>query len=414
MDELQLNKPKLKPKTFSFDQDCCPGEKSPEGCASPLQPLSIPIAAAADDDAPCCGPKPGPPSSPYERPGYRLMYFVEDFMGTDAGPIPRIKTTLGVRDFRGTLRARTGISRDRYRVAPGLYCVGKPDPDSPVLVTANYKLSFDSLRRELDNTDAWILVLDTRGVNVWCAAGKRTFSTDEVIRQVQRVGLEKIVNHRELILPQLGAPGISSHEVKKGCGFNVIWGPIRASDIKGFLNNGKKAEPVMRQLTFTIGERLVLIPVELSLIVKPTLYILLAVFVLSGINPQIFTFSAAWSRGVHVSVAYLLGVLAGAVAAPALLPWLPTRQFYVKGIITGLVSGILTIFLFADSISNLEALTLLLLSMSVSSYAAMNFTGATPFTSPSGVEKEMRQGIPIQAVAVIIGVIAWISSPFVA
>jgi hypothetical protein len=298
-------------------------------------------------------------------------------------------------------------------VAPGLYCVGSPDAESPVLVTANYKLSFDSLRKELDAVDAWILVLDTRGVNVWCAAGKRTFSTEELIVQVQRAGLEKLVNHRELILPQLGAPGISAHLVKKGCGFKVIWGPIRASDIKLFLSNGQQAAPEMRQLSFTIGERVVLIPVELSLIIKPTFYILLGIFIISGISPQIFSFTAAWSRGLHGSIAYFLGVLAGAVIVPMLLPWLPSRLFYLKGIITGMISGTLAILLFADSISNAEALTLFLLSMSVSSYAAMNFTGATPFTSPSGVEKEMRQGIPIQIVALLVSIVAWVSAPFI-
>ena len=123
-------------------------------------------------------------------------------------------------------------------------------------------------------------------------------------------------------------------------------------------------------------------------------------------------YSAAWSRGLILSLAYLLGVLAGAVAAPTLLPWLPTRIFYIKGIITGMISGILAILL-VGPVANLESLALLLLSISVSSYAAMNFTGATPFTAPSGVEKEMRQGIPIQMAAVVIAIIAWVAAPFV-
>ena len=251
------------------------------------------MAGVVDDDEPCCGPKPGPPCSPYEKPGYRLWYFVKDFTKTPIGYVPIINTSVKLQDRVGTLRARLGVARDRYRVAPGLYCVGTPDKNSPVMVTANYKLSFDFLRKELTGVDTWILVLDTRGVNVWCAAGKKTFSTEELIRQVQKVGLDNLVSHRELILPQLGAPGISAHKVKNGCGFKVIWGPVKARDLKMFLNNGCKADLSMRQLTFSIGERLVLIPVELSLIVKPSLAILLTVFVLSGISPDIFSFSAA-------------------------------------------------------------------------------------------------------------------------
>jgi hypothetical protein len=392
--------------------DCCSSDQQNKDCASPLQTFSIPIAGGIEDDAPCCGPKPAIPSSPYEKPGYRMWHFVKDLVETPVGDIPRLDTSLKGLDTVGTFRARLGVSRDWYKVAPGLYCVGMPDEESPVLVTANYKLSFDSLRKELVGIDAWILVLDTRGINVWCAAGKKTFSTEEVIRQVQRVSLDKLVSHRELILPQLGAPGISSHKIKEVCGFKVIWGPIKAGDLKTFLRNGRKAESHMRQVTFSMGERIVLIPVELYLIIKPSLLILFALFVLSGISPQVFSISAAWFRGLNGAVAYFLGVLAGAVIVPILLPWLPSRQFYIKGIVTGLAGGIFTILCLSANITWLESVTLLLLTMSVSSYAAMNFTGATPFTSPSGVEKEMRQGIPIQAVAVVIAVIAWVTAPF--
>ena len=400
-------------ETDSSTSDCCGNDQQKKDCVPPLQPFTIPMAGAVDDDAPCCGPKPGPPSSPYEKPGYRLYHFVKDFAETPVGFIPRIGTSLKGSDIVGTLRARLGVSRDRYRVAPGLYCVGTPDEESPVLVTANYKLSFDSLRQELPGIAAWILVLDTRGVNVWCAAGKRTFSTEEVIRQVHGVGLDKLVSHRELILPQLGAPGISAHKVKKECGFKVIWGPVKAKDLKAFLNNGRKADTYMRQVTFSMGERMVLIPVELSLIVKPSLAILLAVFVLAGISPDIFSFSAAWFRGLNGAAAYLLGVVAGAVIVPTFLPWLPTRQFYIKGLLTGVIAGIIMILLLGSSITRLESVALLLLATSVSSYAAMNFTGATPYTSPSGVEKEMRQGIPIQIIAVVIAIVTWVAAPFV-
>ena len=400
-------------ETDSSTSDCCGNDQQKMDCDQPLQPFTIPMAGAVDDDAPCCGPKPGPPSSPHEKPGYRLYHFVQDFVETPVGFIPRIGTSLKGSDIVGTLRARLGVSRDWYRVAPGLYCVGSPGEESPVLVTANYKLSFDSLRQELVGIDAWILVLDTRGVNVWCAAGKRTFSTEEVIRQVHDVGLDKLVSHRELILPQLGAPGISAHKVKKGCGFKVIWGPVKARDLKTFLNNGCKADTYMRQVTFSIGERIVLIPVELSLIVKPSLAILLVVFMLSGISPDIFSFSAAWFRGLNGAFAYLLGVVAGAVIVPTFLPWLPTRQFYIKSLLTGVIAGIIMILHLGSTITRLESVTLLLLTTSVSSYAAMNFTGATPYTSPSGVEKEMRQGIPIQIIAVVMAIVTWVAAPFV-
>ena len=389
----------------------CPPEKSCCPDSDPIPLTGLPMAQAEPEDAPCCGAPPGPPSSPFERPGYSLCHFVDSFVDTANEPVPKIQVKLGYADYLGTIKARLGISRDQYKVSPGLYSIGMANPDSPVLVTANYKLSFDHLRQELAGVDAWILVLDTRGVNVWCAAAKKTFSTDEIVRQVRRVKLENIVNHREIILPQLGAPGVSAHQVKKQCGFTVVWGPIKSLDIGQFLQNGQKIEPEMRQLTFDIIERIVLVPVEISLIVKPSIWILLAVFVFSGIGPDIFSLSAAVTRGADLALAYFLGLLAGAVAVPALLPWLPGRSFYLKGIATGVAFGMVSVGVIG-SMTGYEACAMVLMSVAVSSYAAMNFTGATPYTSPSGVEKEMRYGIPIQTVAILVTLVLWVGAPF--
>ena len=158
----------------------------------------------------CCGSAPGPQSSPYEKPGYRLLDFVDVFIDTPAGTVPKIKTQLERSDFFGTLITRLGIHRHEYKIAPGLYCAGNPGQDSPVLVTANYKLSFDTVRKELTSFDAWILVLDTRGINVWCAAGKGLFCTREVVQRVNQSKLSKVVRHKQLILPQLAATGVSA------------------------------------------------------------------------------------------------------------------------------------------------------------------------------------------------------------
>jgi CO dehydrogenase/acetyl-CoA synthase gamma subunit (corrinoid Fe-S protein) len=71
------------------------------------------------------------------------------------------------------------------------------------------------------------LILDTKGINVWCAAGKGTFGTDELVSRISKTGLSKIILHRKLVLPQLGAPGVSAHEVTKQTGFSVVYGPVR-------------------------------------------------------------------------------------------------------------------------------------------------------------------------------------------
>jgi len=387
---------------------CADGGNGLSGIQTGLQSLEETIQSEV-----CCGSPPGPQGSPLEKPGYQLLGFVDNFKDTPCGPVPRVKTKLERSDHMGTLIARLGIKRDQYKIAPGLYCVGNPDQDSPVLVTANYKLTFDSLRRELKSLDAWLLVLDTRGINVWCAAGKELFSTREVVNRVNQTRLNKVVSHNRLILPQLGATGVSAHQVKKASGFKVIWGPVRAEDIQRFIGADYHTDGAMRKVTFSIWERTVLTPVELSHLPKPTFWVLLAVFLLSGIGTTVFSLHDAWYRGLMAFTAYVAGILAGAVAAPILLPWIPGRAFALKGAITGVVVGLLVVVVFKSGLIWLETTALLLITVAISSYLAMNFTGSTPFTSPSGVEKEMRRALPLQAGAVAVAVVAWVTAGFV-
>jgi len=377
-----------------------------------LQPIFISQPANPEDEV-CCGPPAGPPSSPFEKPGYKILGFVDSFVQTPAGPVPKVKTRQGTLDFLGTIAVRLGIGRNDYKISPGLYCIGEPDEDSPVMVTANYKLSFDTLRKDLEAVSAWVLVLDTRGINVWCAAGKGNFSTEEVIRLIKLTRLDKIVKHRNLILPQLSATGVSATRVKKESGFSVIWGPVRTNDIKQFLKNGLKANKTWRAVTFSFMERFVLVPVELSMVIKPAIWILLAVLIISGIGPGIFSISNSLSRGFIGVMALLSGILAGAVAVPLLLPWIPFRAFSVKGAITGVIAGLVVVFSLIEKIQLTSTIGIILLAAAISSYLAMNFTGATPFTSPSGVEKEMRKAIPFQAAALLIGISAWIIDSFI-
>ena len=394
---------------FTQNSKCCEHNSGqPKG----IQITPAPIAKTLQQEEVCCGAPPGPPSSEFEKPGFALLDFVEAFIQTPAGPVPRIKTTLQWPDYAGTLRARLGINRNEYKIAPGLYGVGTPDSRAPVLVTANYKLTFDHLRKALTSINAWILVLDTRGINVWCAAGKNLFSTAEVVHRVNRSEVKKVVNHSRLILPQLAATGVAAHEVKKQSGFEVIYGPVRCQDLANFLNNGFKAEPSMRQVTFNTTELVILTPVELAHLPKPSLWVLLAAFLISGIGTHVFSFSAAWLRGIMLVAAYAAGILAGAVATPTLLPWIPGRSFALKGAIIGVLGAAGIVALFRSDLQLLGALALILWTTAVSSYLAMNFTGSTPFTSPSGVEKEMRKAIPLQAAALSLAMVAWIASAF--
>jgi len=361
----------------------------------------------------CCGQSPHPPRSRSERPGFRLWGFVEAFMQTPAGTVPRVRTRLNRSDRLGRMGVRLGIGRGDYRIAPGLYAAGAPDALAPVLVSANYKLSFDSLRSCLSGIDAWILVVETAGINVWCAAGKGIFSAREVADRVRSTGLENLVDHRRLILPQLSATGVNARQVKTDCGFEVIWGPVHAEHIGAFLVAGMQASPDMRKVTFSLGQRVELIPVELTHMGKPTLYLLPALFLLSGLGPGFFSIHAAVSRGLAALLAYLLAVTAGAILAPVLLPWLPGTAFALKGAGIGAVAAALLSAGMAFALTHIEMLALTLFIVALSSYLAMNFTGSTPFTSATGVEKEMRRAIPAQAVGALAAIILWVCAGWV-
>jgi len=372
----------------------------------------INILPSMDNITASCSTETGADST-NEKPGYKLCSFVDRFVDTEAGPVPIIRQQLGKDDLFSTFFVRCGINRHRYTVSPGIYGIGNPDKDSEVLVTANFKLTFDHLRKALDGINAWILVLDTKGVNVWCAAGKGTFSTRELVKRIKDNSLEKLVDHKRVIVPQLGATGVSARDVKKQSGFRVIYGPIRAGDIPVFLKNNKEADKKMRQVTFTLYERFILTPVEIQIVLKPALITVLVLFVLSGIGPGIFSFSGAWERGLVSFFALAAGIISGAFLTPVLLPFIPSKVFALKGIFTGSLLAIPCIMLTASAIHGIAGiLALFLFSVTISSYLAMNFTGTTPFTSPSGVEKEMKRYIPVQLASVLISSGLWIFSAF--
>ena len=341
-----------------------------------------------------------------------MNYYVTGMKHTEIGEILCVATILSRRDRWGAFKARLGIGRMSYTVEPGLYAAGDPDQDSPVLVTANYKLSFDTLRKNLDTINAWILVLNTDGINVWCAAGKGTFGTEELAHRVEEAGLSKIVEHRKLILPQLGAPGVAAHKVKDITGFSVVYGPVRADDIPAFLENGMKADPGMRRVTFTMRDRLTVVPVEIML-GKKYLAAVIAFFILTaGLSSEGYSFAGMRSSGIRAALILVSAFLSGTVLGPMLLPWLPGRSFSLKGVFAA-VPVIAGIIVWPGCMSLLETGGWICLTAAFTSFMVMNFTGATPVTSLSGVKKEMRIAVPLQIAGVIIGTVLWIISRFV-
>ncbi len=327
---------------------------------------------------------------------------------TNAGIVPQVSTKLIFADTMGSWKVRWGIDRMNYKVNPGIYAVGAPDKDSIVLVTANYKLTFDALRKELEGLNAWILVLDTKGINVWCAAGKGTFGTRELVNRIRKTNLHEIVAHRTLILPQLGAPGVSAHEVTKHTGFRVIYGTVRAKDLKEFINSGMIATDEMKTVTFNTYDRLVLTPVELISTFKVSMIIFGILFLINllAVNP----FGSIDFYG------YVGALIVGCVLTPILLPWIPGSAFAWKGWLLGLLWAIAVILLYTrlslTPLSLIRGIGYLLVLPSVSAFYAMNFTGSSTYTSFSGVLKEMRTAIPMIIISIGAGIVLILLNSF--
>jgi hypothetical protein len=145
----------------------------------------------------------------------------------------------------------------------------------------------------------------------------------------------------------------------------------------------------MRKVDFTLRDRLVLIPVEVTQILLPMLAVAIVLYFVGG-----------WTS----SLAAVVAVLTGVVLFPILLPWIPTHNFSTKGFILGALAALpfaLSVFLRHPGWTWYRqfghALEFLLAMPAVTAFIALNFTGSTTFTSRSGVKREMFAYIPAMA-----------------
>jgi hypothetical protein len=181
-------------------------------------------------------------------------------------------------------------------------------------VTGSFDLTVRRLVRAIDGSlDTWLLVVDSAGINVWCAAGGGYFTAEKIIAAVKSSRLDEVVRHHALILPQLCANGVDGWRIRKETGWGVQWGPVRAEDIPQYLNAKCKKTADMRWVRFPIKDRLEMVTVTLGFY---ALLILLPVL--------IFWRSSFWQVTVSLlGLSYLYAVIH---------PWLPGRDGLQKSI----------------------------------------------------------------------------------
>jgi hypothetical protein len=184
--------------------------------------------------------------------------------------------------------------------------------------------------------------------------------------------------------------------VEKQSGFKVEYGPVRANDLPEYLKT-EKATPEMRKVKYTLKDRAVLIPVELNAALLPMIVSIIALYFLGGAYP---------------AIAVATAVLGGTALFPLALPWLPTKDFSSKGFILGTLLALplaAEAFLSAPTsalwLRVVAGLAYVLLMVPLTAYLALNFTGASTFTSRTGVKKEIFRYIPAMVTSAVIGIV---------
>jgi len=238
----------------------------------------------------------------------------------------------------------------------GLYRIGSAGGETPVLVTGNFDLTVRRVCSALKNTDSWLLVCDSRGVNVWCASMAGHFTTESVVRAIERTKLAERVRSRRLILPQLCASSVSLEELKARTGFSARFGPLDINDLGAYREN--PADPAVRTARFPLKARL-----EMAL-GSPLLLVILMVF--------LYNFIGLDHLLVLVPFLYLASLVHGAV-----FPHRPLKPIVPWALLYGAVVFLLAGLLFRALVP--QHLLLYALSAGIgTAYLVTEFSGWSP------------------------------------
>lgn len=167
-----------------------------------------------------------------------------------------------------------------FPVEPTLLKIGNPTKESPVLVTCNFNLTVKRVLKAVKNIDCYLLIAPSKGINVWCGACGDDFHTDSVLSILKTSGINDLVSHRTLILPQLSAPGIDPTAIKKKSGWNAKFGPVYAKDIPSYIKQEFNKSEAQRIVRFPISNRLEMASLYffLLLLLTSVIYWILAIF----------------------------------------------------------------------------------------------------------------------------------------
>jgi len=196
----------------------------------------------------------------------------------------------------------------------GLYKIGNATEDAPVYVTGNYELTVRRVCKGLIDQDCWLLVSNSRGINIWCSSLANHFGTEDIVDAIQLTRLSEKVKHKKIVLPQLCAANISKERIEKETGFVADFGPFSIENITEYMQ--KPLIPEIRLATFTWRERL-----EMS-IGSPIILSIALTFIYNFINLK--------DLFIMIPAIYVLSILQGII-----FPYRLIKNIMVWSIIAG-------------------------------------------------------------------------------
>jgi ubiquinone/menaquinone biosynthesis C-methylase UbiE len=296
----------------------------------------------------------------------------------------------------------------RKQVPPGLYQIGNPKKESPLLVTGNYYWTVHSVYQSIlrQKIDCYLLIIDSNGINIWCAAGGKHFTHSQVIDALRLFDAHLVVDHKSLILPQLSATGVDHKEIKK-FGWKAEFGPVYIENLLDYIETGEKT-PDHGVIKFNLFIR-----TEMG--IQHTYFITVSLFlpllILTGLL-GLFTNNYFWFF-VSIQISSL------ALIISMIFAWIYpifdfTRSFFTKSLILGVINAILTsIYLILGSTPNVETLLFwIALVLLVTMFIVLDFAGSTPVTNHLEVESDlMFFSIPALILVIVTIVLPLISPP---
>lgn len=291
----------------------------------------------------------------------------------DLQPLP---LGFGLADYLKAFISWLFLFLNVFTVRPGYYSIGQRDEGAPLLVTCNNFLTVFLLAGRIGGRSVRLLVIDTDGINVWCSAGEGKFSADEIIDKAGRAGLIKEGHKPEMILPKLCLSGVKLSALQEA-GIGPVIGPMYAADLPNYLDEGRFEDRVDDHVEFGIQSRgLTAVPTAVQFI-----------YWFTGL--YIFTF---W-----LADPFIIPAAAGlAFFYPVFFPWLPGRQFAVKGISLGVIGSVLAIAHYMYHGFDLQlVLFWIVFAFATSIFIGLSFTGNSPLSNYDKVRKETAQFLPV-------------------